>query len=764
VKLRNTIGTRLSLAFSVVIVVFSGAISLSIERLANFKTTMHAITAETLPKVEAANAWMFSLQQSVRHTSNVLILEDPEKIKAEVQSIEDAAADHQRYSEILTASADSPDEKAALKEVGEARANYKTLKSAFLALVSAGVIPSAKRVLLDEAMPAQLVYLDSLKKFVDLERAQIKSRADLVDPDYKRTRTLLLVLSLVAVALAAVVAFLSVRQLKRQLGGEPEEVAAVANKVALGDFSTHIVLRHGDTTSLSASVEKMQKSLGERIEQDRQRAEAERHQAEIDQLAAAENSRIRVALDQVSVGVMLADADGKIIYANEYAMAIFRLRGAEVRKHAPHFDAGRIVGSSFDSFNCAPSDQPNFLANLRAATSLDLKMGDASMRLIVNPVSDKDGKRLGTVVQWIDRTQEAAIEEEVQATVAGAIDGNLMVRVKEEGKEGFFKTLASGMNRLIGNMAEVLRSISTAAAEVGAGAREISRGNTDLSQRTEQQASSLEETASSMEEMTAAVKSNADNAAQASQLALAARDQAEQGGAVVQTAVVAMSEIYTSSKKIADIIGVVDDIAFQTNLLALNAAVEAARAGEQGRGFAVVASEVRNLASRSAAAAKEIKGLIQESVAKVDDGSKLVDASGKVLREIVAGVKKVTDVVGEIATSSHEQSAGIEQVNQAVMSMDEMTQQNAALVEEAAASAQAMAEQSAKLTELMARFQMGDAPPAAGNSAGSPAAAANPARPPAAERRSPARSWARSEPVRKKAAAAAGGDSDWQQF
>jgi len=176
----------------------------------------------------------------------------------------------------------------------------------------------------------------------------------------------------------------------------------------------------------------------------------------------------------------------------------------------------------------------------------------------------------------------------------------MMVRIKEEGKEGFFMTLASGMNRLIGNMAEVLRSISTAAAEVGAGAREISRGNTDLSQRTEQQASNLEETASSMEQMTAAVKSNADNAAQASQLALAARDQAEQGGAVVQTAVVAMSEIYTSSKKIADIIGVVDDIAFQTNLLALNAAVEAARAGEQGRGFAVVASEVRNLASRSA--------------------------------------------------------------------------------------------------------------------------------------------------------------------
>jgi len=196
---------------------------------------------------------------------------------------------------------------------------------------------------------------------------------------------------------------------------------------------------------------------------------------------------------------------------------------------------------------------------------------------------------------------------------------------------------------------------------------------------------------------------------QAKQLARAAREQAERGGAVVQQAVSAMSEINTSSKKIAAIIGVIDEIAFQTNLLALNAAVEAARAGEQGRGFAVVASEVRNLASRSAAAAKEIKGLIQESVSKVEDGSKLVDASGAVLREIMVGVKQVTDVVAEIAASSREQAAGIEQVNKAVMSMDAMTQQNAALVEEAAAAAQSLTEQAGNLTQSMARYQVGDA-------------------------------------------------------
>jgi methyl-accepting chemotaxis protein len=209
-----------------------------------------------------------------------------------------------------------------------------------------------------------------------------------------------------------------------------------------------------------------------------------------------------------------------------------------------------------------------------------------------------------------------------------------------------------------------------------------------------------------MEEMTSTVKKNADNAARANQLAAAARAQAERGGSVVGAAVVAMDEINASSKRIADIIGVIDAIAFQTNLLALNAAVEAARAGEQGRGFAVVASEVRSLASRSAGAAKEIKGLIQDSVGKVAEGSKLVDESGKVLQEIVIGVKMVTEVVAEIANSSREQAAGIEQVNKTITKMDDVTQQNNALVEEASAAAQALAEQATNLTQLIARYRV----------------------------------------------------------
>jgi methyl-accepting chemotaxis protein len=245
-----------------------------------------------------------------------------------------------------------------------------------------------------------------------------------------------------------------------------------------------------------------------------------------------------------------------------------------------------------------------------------------------------------------------------------------------------------------------------------------------------------------MEEMTTTVKQNADNAGQANQLAIAARDQAEKGGAVVSQAVRAMSEINDASKKIADIIGVIDDIAFQTNLLALNAAVEAARAGEQGRGFAVVASEVRSLAGRSATAAKEIKELIQDSVRKVEDGSVLVTQSGQTLEKIVASVKKVSDIVAEIAAASREQSSGIEQVNRAVMQMDELTQQNGALVEEATAASQAMAEQVRGLNQMLDRYRVGEAIVTKSYMVAAPAAPARMQAHPRPERRSSQRPWA----------------------
>jgi len=284
---------------------------------------------------------------------------------------------------------------------------------------------------------------------------------------------------------------------------------------------------------------------------------------------------------------------------------------------------------------------------------------------------------------------------------SGNFSNSITIKFKDE-----IGQLLESLKSMQIKMVDVIAGIRAGAAEVSTAAEQVSQGNTNLSQRTQQQASSLEEVASSMEQMTGTVNQNAENAQQANQLARAAREQAEKGGDVVGRTVTAMNEINGSSKKIEDIIVVIDEIAFQTNLLALNAAVEAARAGEQGRGFAVVASEVRNLAGRSATAAKEIKALIKDSVNKVEGGTKLVDESGQMLDEIVTSVKKVSDIVAEIAAASQEQSEGIEQVNKAVLQMDDMTQHNASLVEEAAASSEAMGAQAQELAASVDYFKL----------------------------------------------------------
>jgi methyl-accepting chemotaxis protein len=285
---------------------------------------------------------------------------------------------------------------------------------------------------------------------------------------------------------------------------------------------------------------------------------------------------------------------------------------------------------------------------------------------------------------------------------SGELGNNVQVGSNDE-----LGRLLDSLRRMDAKLVDIVGEVRGSADAVGSAARQLSHGNDDLSQRTQEQAAALEETASSMEEMTTTVKQNADNARQANQLAVGAREQAEKGGAVVHRAIGAMGEINASSRKIADIISVIDEIAFQTNLLALNAAVEAARAGEQGRGFAVVATEVRNLAQRSASAAKEIKDLIKDSVDKVKIGSQLVDESGKTLAEIMDSVKKVTDIVAEIAAASEEQSAGIEQVNNAVTQMDSVTQQNASVVEQASAASKAMEQQSSTLVSQIGYFRLG---------------------------------------------------------
>ncbi len=535
-------------------------------------------------------------------------------------------------------------------------------------------------------------------------------------------------------------AFWVQRRVTGYIGSKLDTANAVFAKLQQGQFDSVIGDQPGDELgSLLLAIDRMQTGLAHRVETDRQASVADRARA-------VAGERIKQALDASSVNVVVADERDEIIYLNPAAQKLMHAAQSDFRQMQPRFDVSRLVGSNLGVL---------FPEGSRKQATAQFSAGARTLQTITSAIVDTHGRRIGTVVEWQDRTQEVAAEKEIGGLVSAVAEGKLDQRISLNGKSGFFEVLARGLNGVVGtvsdvvsetrrlvqsandgdltrrmeldgkpglfvsigsgvnslvhNMANVVTEVKHRATEVQAGAEEISRGNLNLSQRTEEQASSLEETASSMEEMTSTVKQTADNAGQANQLAMAARQQAEKGGVVVNNAVAAMGGINAASKKIADIIGVIDEIAFQTNLLALNAAVEAARAGEQGRGFAVVATEVRNLAGRSATAAKEIKTLIQDSVSKVEEGSKLVDESGRTLEEIVNSVKKVTDIVAEIAAASREQSSGIEQVNKAIMQMDANTQQNAALVEQAAAASQAIVEQTQSLSSLVDRYRIAGA-------------------------------------------------------
>jgi len=557
------------------------------------------------------------------------------------------------------------------------------------------------------------------------------------DAAHDTANTIILITLALAVLLAAVLGLLLSRAISRGVNS----AVAVANAVAGGRLDNRIDTTRGDEIGdLLKALSRMQADLNGRIEAERVVAEA--------------NLRIKTALDGASAAVLIVDGAGQVIYANGSLQQRFVLMEEQIAQRVAGFKAEALIGSALGELTAIPELGGPALAALEDSRVVEQPFAGRSFQLTATPIRNAEGERLGTLVDWRDRTEELAVEAEVQRIVEATARGDFSQTIHEAGKQGFFLSLATALNagfagtrstlteigRVMGRVAEgdltarmqgeyqgqfaeirdsiegsvtqlrsLIGQIQQAAGQINTAASEIAAGNQDLSARTEQQAASLEETAASMEELTATVKQNADSARQANQLASGAAKVAEQGGDVVGLVVTTMHEIEVSSKRVADIISTIDGIAFQTNILALNAAVEAARAGEQGRGFAVVASEVRSLAGRSAQASKEIKDLIEQSVSKVGEGSQLVQQAGATMAEIVGSVKRVTDIMAEISAASAEQSAGIEQVNQTITQMDETTQQNAALVEEATAAARSMEDQAQQLAEAVGRFRIAEA-------------------------------------------------------
>ncbi len=577
-------------------------------------------------------------------------------------------------------------------------------------------------------------------QMIRLRNSESNGAKDSIQNIFDKTqqmRNMLWIMASIATSLAIGIAFLLNRYLGKELGIAPLDVKSMAHEISQGDLSRDIQLKPKDNNSVLHSIKQMQQELLGRRTADHE--------------AAYEILRIKIGLDNAKKGIMMADNDRNIFYLNEAAKKILRVYATEIEDKSMQFNVENLIGLNIDVFHKNSEHQMKMLDSMEESIFSYAKLGSRTMTVVASAILNDVGQRLGTIAEWYDCTAEVVVEKEVSEIVKAASRGDFSQRFNLEGKEDFLLELTQGLNQLLNtceaglkDIAHVLFAISQgdltkkidtnyegtfgklkddtnltvdklkvlveqikhAADSIYIGSKEIASGNNNLSQRTESQAAHLEKTTVSMAQFTNVVQSNSNNARRADELAINAVEIATQGGLVVKNVISTMSNINESSHRIEDIITVIDDIAFQTNILALNAAVEAARAGDQGKGFAVVAVEVRNLAQRSAIAADEIKRLIADSVTQVSGGSQLVAKAGDTMNQIIDAIGEVTTIMTEINGASAQQNLDIGRVNNAIIEMESVTQQNAALVEESAAAAESLEEQAENLAAVIGSFRI----------------------------------------------------------